>query len=171
MPLNNKIIWMLVAALAFGSGQAVAHNDETDDAPLVRSAQVADYDDDDEDPIYWEHDDDEGGPWDEVLLSAGERATIQHFYREHFGPAEKRMPPPGLKKEAHWGGQLPPNWRNRVSPQHMITTDVYAGAYAVPAALIRELPPQPAGTMLIEVGNRIARIYNETRRVADYVDY
>lgn len=171
MPKNKNMIWMLAALLALGAGPIWAHDEVEEVTPLVRSNQIADYDDDDQDIIYWEHDDEDGGPWQEVLLSPGEKTTLQHYYREHYGPDQQRMPPPGLKETAHWGGQLPSNWRSRVTPQRMITTDVYSAAYAVPAEVMRELPPQPAGTFLIEVGNRIARVYNESRRVADFVDY
>lgn len=171
MPTGRIFIWLLAAVLALGAGVGMAHK-TADGTPLQRSAHVADYDDDDDDPIYWEHDDDEGGPWEEVVLSPLERQTIVNFYRSwRPGPEYRRQPPPGLQKRAHFGGELPPGWQSRVQRQHMISTDIYSGAYSIPAELLRQLPPQPAGTHLVEVGNRIARIYNNTRRVADYVDY
>lgn len=166
----HAVLALLVAGVLFAVPLGTsAHPPGYHDAE-ARSNAVADYDDDDDEPIYWEHDDDEGGPWAEAVFSDREKQLIRNFYNSnHPSIHERRDPPPWLKEEAFTGGILPADWASRVQRLRVIPTDVYAGAMAIPPELLRRLPPQPAGTHLLEVGNRIVRIYNETRAVADYV--
>jgi hypothetical protein len=114
-------------------------------------------------------------PWLNVTLTQQEIAVIRDYYREHpehahARPEKKKKLPPGLQKKVARGGQLPPGWQKKVARGEVLDAGVYGHAAPAPVALVRRLPPQPQGTVIVTVEGKLVRLIEATRTILDVFD-
>jgi hypothetical protein len=113
-------------------------------------------------------------PWLKVTLTDQEVAVIRDYYGEHPEEAhaakKKKKLPPGLQKKLARGGQLPPGWQKKVERGEVLDANVYAHATPVPVDLVRRLPPQPEGTIIVTVEGKLVRLIEATRTILDVFD-
>lgn len=75
--------------------------------------------------------------------------------------------PPGLQKKVARGGSLPPGWQAKCNKGEIMPEDVYAHCEPLPKEVTVKLPPAPAGTILITIDGKIARLVKATREILD----
>jgi hypothetical protein len=116
-------------------------------------------------------------PWLNVTLTEQEVVVIRDYYREHpeqtpGGATQKKKKklPPGLQKKLARGGQLPPGWQKKVARGEVLDADVYQHSTPVPVDLMRRLPPQPQGTIIVTVEGKLVRLIEATRTILDVFD-
>jgi len=78
--------------------------------------------------------------------------------------------PPGLAKNVARGKPLPPGWQNKLARGQAMPQDVYEHAQLLPVAVLKNLPPQPPGTILVKVEGKVVRLAEATRTVLDVFD-
>jgi len=113
-------------------------------------------------------------PWVAVTISSHEQQVIQGYVaaglieekHPHKGKKSKGLPP-GLQKKLERGGSLPPGWEKKFHKGEVIPENVYKQCHPLPDEVLVKLPPQPAGTVLIAVGGKVARILAATRQILD----
>ncbi len=108
---------------------------------------------------------------------AEETSAIQQYYRAHPRPAppdqgkkKKKKMPPGLIKKAERGGELPPGWQKKIARGEVMDPVVYRQSAPLPPELLRSLPPQPAGTVVVSVEGKIVRLVEATLTILDTFD-
>ncbi len=108
---------------------------------------------------------------------AEETSAIQQYYRAHPQPAafdqgkkKKKKMPPGLVKKAERGGELPPGWQKKIARGEVIDPAVYRRSAPLPPELLRTLPPQPAGTVVVSVEGKVVRLVEATLTILDTFD-
>jgi len=112
------------------------------------------------------------------LFTPDEMVTIRAYFRSHPGaepmepPAGKKMKtmPPGLQKKVERGGELPPGWKKKVARGEVLDAEVYARSRPLPPELLKLLPPQPAGTIVITVEGEVVRLVEATLTILDVFD-
>jgi hypothetical protein len=113
-------------------------------------------------------------PWLNVTLSDREVAVIREYYDDHPEEAsaakKKKKLPPGLQKKLARGGQLPPGWQKKVERGEVLDANVYAHATPAPVELVRRLPAQPEGTIIVTVEGKLVRLIEATRTILDVFD-
>ena len=112
--------------------------------------------------------------WLNVEIIEPERERIREYYRTHHGDLikgkagkKKKKLPPGLEKKLSRGGELPPGWQKKVVKGEVLDDELYRRAAPLPNDLIRKLPPQPKGIVLIKVEGKIIRLIEATRTILD----
>lgn len=115
--------------------------------------------------------------WLDIEIIEPERERIREYYRLQQGDLitgkegkKKKKLPPGLKKKLSRGGELPPGWQKKVAKGEVLDAEVYRNAAPFPDDLIKKLPPQPKGTVLIKVEGKIIRLIEATRTILDVFD-
>jgi hypothetical protein len=112
-------------------------------------------------------------PWLKVSMTEQETAIIHDYYRTHPDQLEASKPhkakklPPGLQKKLARGGQLPPGWQKKVARGEVMDTAVYAQTKPIPVELVKQLPPQPDGTIIVTVEGKLVRLIEATRTILD----
>ena len=109
------------------------------------------------------------------LFTSKEMVTIRTYFRAHPGaepmepPAGKKMKtlPPGLEKKVERGGELPPGWQKKVARGEVLDAQVYAHSCPLPPELVKRLPPQPPGTIVITVEGKVVRLVEATLVILD----
>ncbi len=115
--------------------------------------------------------------WINVKIITPEKEIIRRHYKYYQqnnlkgvkGKKEK-VSPPGLKKKLSRGGNLPPGWQKKIIRGEVIDAEIYKYAVHVPYDLIKRLPPQPKGTVLIKVEGKIVRLLETTGTILDVFD-
>ena len=92
-----------------------------------------------------------------------DRDRYEHEYKK-----QKKMKhlPPGLQKKLARGGQLPPGWQRKVARGEVLELP----SSALPGQWRRRLPPQPPGTSLRRVEDRIVRVLDATNVIIDVLN-
>ncbi len=85
------------------------------------------------------------------------------------GKKKKRLPP-GLAKKVARGEGLPPGWQKKVARGEVMDQDLYLLSAPVPPRIVYELPPQPAGTVLVVLQGKVVRLLQATREILDVFD-
>lgn len=111
------------------------------------------------------------------LFTSGEMVTIRTYFRSHpvaapMEPPAKKMKtmPPGLKKKVERGGELPPGWQKKVARGEVLDAQIYAHSRPLPPELLKRLPPQPPGTIVITVEGKVVRLVEATLMILDVFD-
>ena len=113
---------------------------------------------------------------DTYRVSPGEMNAIQNYYRANPAPApepppvKKKRIPPGLRKKVARGGELPPGWQKRVARGEVLDRVVYEHSRPLPPELVKTLPPQPQGTVIITVEGKAVRLLEATLTILDVFD-
>ena len=80
---------------------------------------------------------------------------------------KKKSLPPGLAKKLARGGTLPPGWQMKVARGEVMDYEVYNNASLLPEELLRKLSTIPEGTVLLQVGNKIVKVIEASRKIVD----
>lgn len=113
---------------------------------------------------------------DTYRVRPDEMTAIRDYYRAHPAPATEPAPvkkkklPPGLRKKMARGGELPPGWQKKVARGEVMDPVVYEHSRPLPPELVRTLPPQPPGTVIVTVEGKAARLLEATLTILDVFD-
>lgn len=107
-----------------------------------------------------------------------EMVTIRTYFRSGPVPAPAEPPPgknmktvpPGLQKKVERGGELPPGWQKKLARGEVLDARVYAQSRPLPSELLKRLPPQPGGTVVITVEGKVVRLVEATLTILDVFD-
>ncbi len=80
---------------------------------------------------------------------------------------KKKSLPPGLAKKLARGGTLPPGWQKKVARGEVMDYEVYNNAIPLPEELLRKLSTIPEGTVLLQVGKKIVKVIEASRKIVD----
>lgn len=78
--------------------------------------------------------------------------------------------PPGLQKKVERGRELPPGWQKKIARGEVLDARVYGHSRPLPPELLKRLPPQPSGTVVITVEGKVVRLIEATLTILDVFD-
>ncbi len=113
---------------------------------------------------------------DTYRVRPDEMTAIRDYYRAHPAPAPEPAPvkkkklPPGLRKKVARGGQLPPGWQKKIARGEVMDAAVYEHSSPLPPELVKTLPPQPQGTVIVTVEGKAVRLLGATLTILDAFD-
>ncbi len=109
-------------------------------------------------------------PEDNVITSE-EKKIIKKYLKgvstKKNGKVKKKSLPPGLAKKLARGGTLPPGWQMKVARGEVMDYEAYNNASTLPEELLRKLSSIPEGTVLLQVGNKIVKVIEASRKIVD----
>lgn len=100
-------------------------------------------------------------------FSPAERNMIRSHLLGNQGEASL---PSGLQKKVARGKSLPPGWQKKIVPGHNLDYQLYRQGVSLPDILLQRLPPAPVGSEIIQVHDKIIRLYAATRTILDVFD-
>jgi len=62
---------------------------------------------------------------------------------------------------------LPPGWQMKVARGEVMDYETYNNASPLPDELLRKLSSIPEGTILLQVGNKIVKVIEASRKIVD----
>jgi hypothetical protein len=105
------------------------------------------------------------------VITLEEKKIIKKYLRGVSSKKEykvkKKSLPPGLAKKLARGGTLPPGWQKKVARGEVMGYEVYSNANPLPEELLRRLSTIPRGTVLLQVGNKIVKVIETSRKIVD----
>lgn len=113
---------------------------------------------------------------DKLRFTVRERTALEQYAEEErgrravaeaHGEGKQKPLPPGLQKKAARGKPLPPGWQKKLARGEVLPAAAYDARQPLPPDLRRQLPPDPPGTVTIEVDGEIVRILQDTREIID----
>lgn len=113
------------------------------------------------------------------LFTPEETIVIRGYFRTNHSPAPAESPhggkkmkklPPGLQKKVERGGELPPGWQKKIARGEVINAEVYARSRPLPPELLKRLPPQPRGTIVVTIEGKVVRLLEATLTILDVFD-
>lgn len=112
------------------------------------------------------------------LFTPEETITIRGYFRDSPLPAPAEPPPgktmktlpPGLQKKVERGGELPPGWQKKIARGEVLDARVYGHSRPLPPDLLKRLPPQPSGTIVITIEGKVVRLVEATLVILDVFD-
>lgn len=109
----------------------------------------------------------------ELRFSEKEKAVLRNWQPEQrctMGTGGKPLPK-GQQKKQERTGQVSTGWQKKIARGEVLPADVFNQCRnSIPATVVRQLPPAPAGTVLIEVDGKIVRLLQATREILDVFD-
>jgi hypothetical protein len=96
-------------------------------------------------------------------FSTGERDQIRAYFAAN--PSDRQQLPPGLAKK----NKIPPGWQKKLAPGYRLPDDVWAHRVPLPHEILAQLPPPPAGVVLVRIHDRVLKVAEKTREVLDDV--
>ncbi len=104
-------------------------------------------------------------------ITLEEKKIIKKYLKEvstkKKNKVKKKSLPPGLAKKLARGGTLPPGWQMKVARGEVMDYEVYNNASPLPEELLRKLSTIPEGTVLLQVGNKIVKVIEASRKIVD----
>lgn len=109
------------------------------------------------------------GNEDSRVISQSERQIIESHLHEHYvtQSGKRKKLPPGLAKKVARGKDLPPGWQKKIARGETMPEEVYKVARPLPKEILVKLPPPPAGTIMVAIEGKIARVLEKTRQILD----
>lgn len=114
---------------------------------------------------------------DRYRVRPDEVAAIRSYYQAHPAPAPEPAPakkkkkiPRGLQKKVARGGELPPGWQRKIARGEVMDPVVYEHSRPLPPELVKTLPPQPQGTVIVTVEGKAVRLLEATMTILDAFD-
>jgi len=112
-----------------------------------------------------------------VTISDRERQIIRDYLTaqsdspRHSKKGDKaKALPPGLAKKAARGQSLPPGWQKKMVQGQTMPEQVYRQCEPLPDEVVIKLPPQPAGTIIVTIEGKVARLVRATMEILDVFD-
>lgn len=87
--------------------------------------------------------------------------------RGGHGHGKQKSLPPGLQKKVDRGGELPPGWKKKLARGDVLPQDVYRAGKPLPADVRKSLPPDPPGTITVDIDGEVVRVLQKTREITD----
>lgn len=87
----------------------------------------------------------------------------------HGKKSKAKKLPYGLQKKLERGGSLPPGWQKKFARGEVVSDEVWAQSQFLSRDLAREVGVI-AGTELIQVNDKVARVLTSTREILDVID-
>jgi len=108
-----------------------------------------------------------------VLITDKEKAVLRNWQPEQrctMATTGKPLPK-GQQKKHERTGQVSTGWQKKIARGEVLPADVFNQCRnSIPPTVVRQLPPAPAGTVLIEVDGKIVRLLQATREILDVFD-
>lgn len=102
-----------------------------------------------------------GDEWLNYRISNREAVVLQTYYR----------PVTVVTVPVHtYRYKEVPGWREKVRRGYRLDPVVYSYARPVPVEVVRQLPQQPDGTVLVELDGKIVRLANATKTIVDVLE-
>ncbi len=105
------------------------------------------------------------------VITPEEKKMIKKYLKEvsakKKNKVKKKSLPPGLAKKLARGGTLPPGWQMKVARGEVMDYEIYNNSIPLPEELLRKLSSIPEGTVLLQVGNKIVKVIEATRKIVD----
>jgi hypothetical protein len=101
-------------------------------------------------------------------FSEADRKVIEQWQQSKMtSPKHKKHKalPPGLKKKLDRGGELPPGWKKKLEVGNILDPEVDKAASKLPDEILKRLPEIPAGTEILQVGDEVIRVIENTREI------
>lgn len=109
----------------------------------------------------------------ELRFSEKEKVVLRNWQPEQrCAVAISSKPlPKGQQKKQERTGQVSTGWQKKIARGEVLPADVFSQCRnSIPVTVIRQLPPAPAGTVLIEVDGKIVRLLQATHEILDVFD-
>ena len=109
-------------------------------------------------------------PEDNVITSEEKKIIKKYLYgvsTKKKNKFKQKSLPPGLAKKLARGGTLPPGWQMKVARGEVMDYETYNNASPLPDELLRKLSSIPEGTILLQVGNKIVKVIEASRKIVD----
>lgn len=90
-----------------------------------------------------------------------EREIIERYFKAN--PSAAKRLPPGLAKK----NKLPPGWQKKMARGEVVPDDVWRHRVQLPQDVVRKLPPNPPGTVIVRVDDKVVRVIENTREILD----
>lgn len=101
-------------------------------------------------------------------FSKEERETLESWQKGNAKWKKKDKPlPPGLQKKVDRGGELPPGWQKKLEVGGKLDTELEEAAISLPEEILKRLPEAPENTEILQIGEEIVRVVENTREVVD----
>ncbi len=108
-----------------------------------------------------------GDDWLNYRISTREATVLQSYYQPYWSTQTVTTTlPPGLYRHKH----LPYGWQKKLHRGYQMESEMYEYAQPVPVQVIQQLPPQPEGTVLVEIDGQIVRLAQATQTIIDILD-
>ena len=116
-----------------------------------------------------------------VTITSHERQVIREYVVAHSdSDADEGKPnkkghkgkslPPGLAKKAARGENLPPGWEKKLARGQTMPAEIYRQCQPLPVEVTTRLPAPPAGTILVTIEGKVARLAQATLEILDVFD-
>jgi len=101
-------------------------------------------------------------------FSDKERAILEDWQRGETGwkKSGKKLPP-GLQKKVARGGELPPGWKKKLAIGEKLPEEYESEIESLPEEILARLPKTSAGTEILQIGDEIIRVVENTREIID----
>lgn len=111
--------------------------------------------------------------WLKFTFKPEEQKILREYYSQYppeGTPKKQKHIPPGLQKKLARGGELPPGWQKKVARGEVMPSEVYKYSTRVPQDVWAKLPPQPPGTVIVNVEGKVVRLMEATRTIIDVLE-
>ncbi len=101
-------------------------------------------------------------------FSTEERAVLENWQRGQADqrPSERRLPP-GLQRKVDRGGELPPGWKKKLAVGERLPEEYETKTQSLPDEVIQRLPQSVEGTEILQIGDEVIRVMDNTREIVD----
>ncbi len=108
---------------------------------------------------------------EDTVITSEEKKIIKKYLNgvstKKKNKVKKKSLPPGLAKKLARGGTLPPGWQMKVARGEVMDYEAYNNASPLPEELLRKLSSIPEGAVLLQVGNKIVKVIEASRKIVD----
>ena len=108
---------------------------------------------------------------EDYVITPEEKKIIKKYLKgvsaKKKGKVKNKSLPPGLARKLARGGELPPGWQMKVARGEVMDYEIYNNASLLPEELLRKLSSIPKGTVLLQVGNKIVKVIEASRKIVD----
>lgn len=97
-----------------------------------------------------------------------EREALESWQKGKASWKKKGKPlPPGLQKKVDRGGELPPGWQKKLEVGSTLDKELNEQARSLPEEILKRLPEAPENTEIVQIGEEIVRVIENTREIVD----
>lgn len=103
-------------------------------------------------------------------FSEAERELLEDWQQgkaKGKGKKKKKSLPPGLRKKVERGGELPPGWKKKLNIGETLPEELEKETRSLPEEILKRLPEIEEGTEILEIGDEIIRVVENSREIID----